>query len=282
MIRPATASVNPETAGTNAFQGIDTPDNALDIVQSEFDNAVKLLRNAGVNVTVINDTTEPPTPDAMFPNNWFSTSSGQLFLYPMLAKNRQAEAKTAPLTFLFEKYSTVCDLRHLPPLEGTGALVLDHINHHAFIARSLRANLVTITEWATKSGYSFTKFSTADKNGHPIYHTNVVMAIGTNWAIIATDSIVDSESRLEIYERLETREIIEITHDQMNAYAGNMLELRSTSGNKVITMSKSAYDSLQPFQREALQKHGELLPISIPTIEYVGGGSIRCMIAELF
>ena len=282
MIRPSIAASNPETLASNAFQSLHTPENALQLIHQEFDQAVLNLQSAGITVHVIADTETPPTPDAIFPNNWFSTEGETLTLYPMLAPSRADEAKPAPLNFLKKRYSKVIDIRELPPLEGTGALVLDHTNRHAFIARSPRASLQTLSHWAQTTGYGFTMFDTADTNGQAIYHTNVMMSIGTTWAVIATDSITNPESRLEIYEHLETREIIEISLTQMNAFAGNMIELTNAENQKHIILSQTAFDSLTNEQKETLRKHGELLPIAIPTIELIGGGSIRCMIAELF
>lgn len=281
MVRPSTAFSNPETLADNAFQSTATPKDALDRVQGEFDGLVGALESRGVSVTVIQDLPEPPTPDAMFPNNWFSTEPGRLTLYPMMAPSRAAEAKPPVLGYLRSRYQEVLDLRGLPPLEGTGSLVLDRVNRHAFAARSPRTSPVTLAQWALESNYSFTVFDTADAKGMPVYHTNVMMAVGTSWAILCTESVVGNESRLAILEHLESREVIEISPSQMARFAGNMIELQGARG-PVIAMSANAYGSLESGQISQLSEHGELLPVEIATIEQIGGGSVRCMIAELF
>ncbi|MBL8069248.1 MAG: amidinotransferase [Armatimonadetes bacterium] len=281
MIRPSTAFSNPETLADNSFQSPATPKDALDRVQGEFDGLVCALDSRGVAVTVIQDLPEPPTPDAMFPNNWFSTEPGRLTLYPMLAPSRAAEAKPAVLGHLRSRYPEVLDLRGLPPLEGTGSLVLDRVNRHAYAARSPRTSPVTLAQWALESGYSFTVFDTADAEGVPVYHTNVMMAVGTGWAILCTESVIGNESRLAILEQLEGREVIEITPSQMARFAGNMIELQGAHG-PVIAMSANAYGSLESGQIRQLSQHGEPLAVEIATIEQIGGGSVRCMVAELF
>lgn len=283
MIRPAIAQSNPQTQSSNSFQIDQDSVDLLSTIQAEFDNATQILRAAQVKVNIISDTPEPPTPDAMFPNNWFSTHpDSALVLYPMLAENRAAEAKPAPLEFLRHRYTNEIDLRNLPPLEGTGSLVLDRINNHAYVARSPRSTPETLARWAQTVGYGFTTFSAVDNAGQPIYHTNVMMAIGTSWATLVTASIPNSEDRLDLFEQLESREIIELTMPQLYAYAGNMIELKTTSGDTLIVLSETAHQSLTEDQIDRLSTHGKLLPIPIPTIEKIGGGSIRCMIAELF
>jgi hypothetical protein len=283
MIRPAIAQANPETSSSNAFQSNNSQTNALDLIQSEFDVSVEALTKAGVTVHTFQDTTNPLTPDAVFPNNWFSThEDSTLVLYPMLAENRAAEAKPAPLNFLKSRYSNLIDLRNLPPLEGTGSLVLDRINGHAFVARSPRSSNETLARWAQALEYGFTTFTAQDKSKKDIYHTNVLMTIGTTWATIATAALPNPDDRLEIFEQLESREIIELTMPQLYAFAGNMLEIKSESGDPIIVLSETAHKSLNQTQIQQLSRHGTLLPISIPTIEQLGGGSIRCMIAELF
>ncbi|MFM9873366.1 MAG: arginine deiminase-related protein [Fimbriimonadaceae bacterium] len=283
MIRPAIAMANPETSSSNAFQADQAGANALDLIHSEFDSAVETLSKAGVTVHTFQDTLNPQTPDAVFPNNWFSTHEGStLVLYPMLAENRAAEVKPAPLDFLRSRYANQIDIRNLPPLEGTGSLVLDRINHHAFVARSPRSSNETLARWAQALEYGFTMFSAKDKQGQDIYHTNVMMAIGCTWAAIVNECLTNPDDQLDIYEQLESREIIELTMTQLYAFAGNMLELKSDTDEPKIVLSQSAFQCLNRTQIQQLSKHGELLPIAIPTIEQLGGGSIRCMIAELF
>jgi hypothetical protein len=279
VIRPATAVSNPETQATNSFQSQQTPPNSLDGILSEFDQFVENLIAHGVTVHVVQDTAKPQTPDAHFPNNWFSTHENQTHvLYPMLAPSRQAEAKPIPLEVIQQNYPNQIDLRHLPPLEGTGSLVLDRVNRHAFAAISPRTSLTTLSHWAQTLDYGFTSFQTTND----IYHTNVMMAIGTSWAIVTPEVIPNPEDKLAIYENLDSHEIIEITPDQMRNYAGNMLELQNKTGDKLIIMSESARAALAPDQVRKLEGHGTLVPCPIPTIELIGGGSVRCMIAELF
>lgn len=279
LIRPATAASNPETQATNSFQTQQTPPNSLNAIQTEFDHLVEILTAHGVTVHVIQDTAEPQTPDAHFPNNWFSTHENQTHvLYQMLAPSRQAEAKPSPLELIQTNYPKQFDLRNLPPLEGTGSLVLDRINRHAFAAISPRTSLTTLSHWAQTLDYGFTSFQTTND----IYHTNVMMAIGTTWAIVTPEVIPNAEDKLAIYENLDSHEIIEITPDQMKNYTGNMLELQNKEGDKLIILSESARTALSPDQIRKLEGHGTLVPCPIPTIELIGGGSVRCMIAELF
>lgn len=283
MVRPATAAANPETAATNAFQAKPTPGTDLHQVQAEFDNAVETLLQAGVDVTVVQDTSEPSTPDAHFPNNWFSTHEpGLLVLYPMLAQNRAAEAKPAPLELLKSRYEDVLDLRAEPPLEGTGSLVLDRINRRAFAALSPRTSESTAAKWAESLGYDLTTFHAIDQRGEPIYHTNVMMAVGTDWCVWVPDTIADPQKQDDVREHFSDRQIIELGLGQMNQYAANMLELKSQSGQPVIALSTTALAALEPAQVLMLEHHAILVPLHIPTIELLGGGSARCMIAELF
>lgn len=279
MIRPTTAASNPETQPSNDFQSKITPPDALTSIQSEFDQVITLLSNQGVQIKLINDTPTPATPDAHFPNNWFSTHENQTHvLYPMLAPSRQAEFKPTPTEFLSNHYPNQIDLRKFPPLEGTGSLVLDRINRHAFAALSPRTSVTTLSHWAQTLDYSFTSFQTQNN----IYHTNVMMAIGSSWAVITPEVIPNPEDQLEIYANLDSRQIIEITPDQMSQFAGNMIELTSSSGEPLIIISTSAQRALKAHQIKQLEGHGTLVPCPIPIIEQIGGGSIRCMIAELF
>lgn len=281
MVRPALAGCNPETLADNAFQAQSAPEGALNTVLAEFDSAVATLRSEGVAVVVIQDSSDPMTPDAIFPNNWFSTESGRVTWYPMMAPSRKAEAKPAVMAELRRRYPDFWDLRDFPPLEGTGSLVLDRINRHAFAALSQRTSLRTLAHWAQTAAYGFTVFETADADGIPVYHTNVMMALGTTWAVVCLDAILDNEDRLAVLEQLEGRDVIKITLSQMASFAGNLIELQGHDG-PLIGLSMTAARALEPAQTDRLEQHGRLLPIEIPTIELLGGGSLRCMVAELF
>jgi hypothetical protein len=283
MIRPVTAASNPQTLASNAFQSPTTPPNALRLIQDEFDRAVELLQAASIQVTVIQDTETPSTPDAMFPNNWFSThAGGTMILYPMLAPSRADEVKPAPMDFLQSRYPNLIDLREFEPLEGTGSLVIDRINKHVFAAISPRTSLATLRIWAQATDHTFTAFPTADADGTPIYHTNVMMALGTDWVVTCSNCMTNDRLKEHYHQSLRYRTKLFITPRQMEQFAGNMIELRTALGLPIIVLSESALQSLDSAQLSKLESIAPILPIPIPTIEKIGGGSIRCMIAELF
>lgn len=283
MIRPAVAGSNPETLASNSFQSADMPENCLELVQTEFDAAVLALRSAGVTVEVVQDTPEPATPDAIFPNNWFSTHGGTLVLYPMQAKSRRDEIKPAPLTYLRARCPHVIDLsEEESALEGTGSLVLDRIERKAFACLSPRTDPDLLQKWGEKMAYQVFPFHAVDKSGTAIYHTNVMLSIGTDWCVLAAETISDPEETEKVKDALQHKQIIEITQNQIMKFAGNILELQSAAGERLIAMSTTAHTALTDDQKAALTAHAKLLPIPIPTIEQVGGGSLRCMIAELF
>lgn len=283
MIRPAVAGSNPETLASNAFQSEQIPENCLQLVQSEFVAAVAALRSAGVTVEVVQDTPEPATPDAIFPNNWFSTHGETLVLYPMQAKSRRDEIKPAPLAILKARCPHVIDLsQEQAALEGTGSLVLDRIERKAFACNSPRTDPDLLQRWGEKMAYKVIPFHAQDKGGTAIYHTNVMLSIGTDWCVLATEAITDPSEAASVKEALASMQIIEITIDQMMNFAGNILELQTAAGDKIIAMSSTAHAALTDTQKQALEAHATLLPIPIPTIEQIGGGSLRCMIAELF
>lgn len=283
MIRPVTAGSNPDTIGSNSFQSAVEPENCLKLVQEEFDGVVASLKAAGVRVRVIEDTLDPPTPDAIFPNNWFSTHGDTLVIYPMLAPSRRAELKPAPLSFLREAYANVIDLSNESrALEGTGSLVLDRTNRIAFACLSPRTSPDLLQSWCDELGFRPMPFHSTGPDGTPVYHTNVLLSIGTEWAVLAAEAIGELQERQSVLDALASRKIIEIDQDQMMRFCANILELETESGGKIIAMSETAYDGLSVAQREILGSFAGLLPLRIPTIEQVGGGSVRCMIAELF
>lgn len=257
----------------------------------EFDGLVTALSNAGVNVHVFDDTPEPVKPDAVFPNNWFSThADGVVVFYPMLAPNRRLERRPDIVAALharngFHVHDTI-DLTHreldAKYLEGTGSLVLDRSHRIAYACLSPRTDLDVLGEFGQRLDYEIAAFDAADANGAPIYHTNVLMSVGTKWAAVCTQAI-EQGRRAAIVALLEStgHDIIELTLEQMHSFAGNMLELRTRDGGLVIALSKTALDSLAQEQRTKLESHATIVSAPIPTIERLGGGSVRCMIAEV-
>lgn len=295
LVRPLHFGSNPETAASNAFQK-SVPLSPAEIqtqASVEFDAFVKALESAGTVPIVFEDTDAPAKPDAVFPNNWVSFhSDGTVFLYPMEAPSRRAERRLDIVEALAEKYGFhVREIIDLSPaeldglyLEGTGSMVLDRINRVAYAAISSRTHMSVLADFAQRAGYEIAAFEAASADGRAIYHTNVLMAIGTEFAVICADAITDDEKRSSIIARLKAsgREILRISTRQMRSFAGNLLELASGSGEAVIVLSRSAHGVLTPQQRDTLAKFGRILPVPVETIEESGGGSVRCMLAEIF
>jgi hypothetical protein len=291
MIRPVDFGFNEETAGSNAFQ---TRDKNQQFVQHraliEFNSLVEVLRLNGIDVTVIDDTPEPFTPDSIFPNNWVSFhADGNIFLYPMQAENRRLERREDIITRLEDRFAVnhIIDLsRHESEgkfLEGTGSMVLDRMNKIAYACVSPRTNRDVLDVFCAQTGYKTVCFDAFDAQNKAIYHTNVLMCIGTGFAVICLDSIANPHEKVEVSESLKAtgKEIIEISFEQMNRFAGNMLEVQNMDGGFFIAMSTTAFKSLTDKQRKALGNYGELIYSDINTIESNGGGSARCMIAEV-
>lgn len=289
MIRPNRFHPNPETAGDNRFQSLPdlTADEVAERAQAEFDAAVARLREAGVTVHVFQDEAKD-TPDSIFPNNWFSThSGGHVAIYPMYAENRRRERRMDVIEMLKRDYrvAEVTDYSGLEPdglsLEGTGAMVLDHIGRLAFVARSHRADPILLERFCTRFGYEPIVFDAVDDSGTPIYHTNVLMAIGTEVALVGLDMVPNQERRTTIRERLEEtrREVVALSHHQIAEFAGNAIELETPDG-LILALSARALAALDPSQTAALEKSVRLVPLDLPTIESAGG-SARCMIAGL-
>lgn len=291
MVEPVNFKFNTQTAETNAFmrQEADslTQTNALE----QFNNYVDLLRKHGIDVVVVKDTEDPVTPDSIFPNNWFSTHpDGKVVLYPMCAPNRRAERKQAALdsiNALCDGYETV-DLTGWEEngefLEGTGSMVLDRINRIAYACLSPRTSEKVLNVFCEKMGYTPVIFEAADAAGTPIYHTNVMMAIGTSIAILCEDSIVSPEDLAKVKESLTRsgRKIISISLKQMTDFAGNMLEVNDGKGKVFFVMSATALASLDQSQIDAISEYATIIAPDIHTIEINGGGSARCMLAEIF
>ena len=258
----------------------------------EFDGLVESLRAAGIQVQVINDTPEPHTPDSIFPNNWVSFhADGSVVLYPMMALNRRDERRMDVLEQLSAqglKISQVIDLSHHEQsgkfLEGTGSMVLDRVNHIAYACVSPRTDLDVLGEFAQRLDYELVSFNAADASGVPVYHTNVLMCVGSRFAAVCAEVIAEQERAAVLHAlRQSGHEVIELTAAQMHAFAGNMLELKTAGGELCVAMSQSAYDALTNDQRARLKYlGGSLIVAPIPTIEKEGGGSVRCMLAEIF
>lgn len=289
MIRPNRFYPNPETAGDNLFQS--RPDLSEDEIarhaHDEFDGAVTRLRDAGVTVHVFQDERHD-TPDSVFPNNWFSTHhGGHVALYPMFAENRRLERRMDVIEMLKRDYrvAEVTDYSGLEvdglSLEGTGAMVLDHIGRLAFVARSHRADPILLERFCTRFGYEPIVFDAADETGTPVYHTNVLMGIGTHVAMVGLDMVTSPERRRTIVERLEEagRQVIALSNRQIADFAGNAIEI-ATPGGLVLALSSRAHAALSADQISTLERSVRLLPLDLPTIESAGG-SARCMIAGL-
>ncbi|MES2375768.1 MAG: arginine deiminase-related protein [Bacteroidota bacterium] len=291
MIRPVSFSFNEQTAQSNAFQTRSSDQQQVQAkALAEFDGLVEVLRDNDVNVTVIDDTAQPHTPDSIFPNNWVSFhEDGEVFLYPMQATNRRLERREDIITTLEDNFKVkhVIDLSHFEHegkfLEGTGSMVLDRENKIVYACLSPRTNENVLAAFCEQTGHTLVSFHAIDEKGQAIYHTNVMMALGSNFVVICLDSIANSVEKELVTSYLQDtgKQIIDITFDQMNHFAGNMLEVKNTKGDTLIVMSQSAYLSLNYEQKAVLSTFGKLVYADINTIETNGGGSARCMIAEV-
>ena len=296
MVRPIRFAFNEETASNNAFQQKSDTEEAARATALravvEFDGFVSLLRENGVTVEVLQDTPEPFTPDSIFPNNCFSThldAKGRtLVLYPMFAPNRRDEREKLRPLLVEMPFDKVVDLTlwendaHF--LEGTGSLILDRQRHMAYACRSPRTHEEVVADWAQQLGYDYFLFDSTDDNGTPVYHTNVVMHVGIDVAVVCLDSIRDDHQRAELVRRLADsgKEVVPITQAQVRQFAGNMLEVSNIHGEQLLVMSDTARQSLTPSQFDTLSRHTRIVAPPIHAIETVGGGSARCMIAEIF
>jgi hypothetical protein len=294
MVRPARFGFNPQTAASNAFQqspdaagGAQQQDDAL----REFGQVADALQRAGVEVLVAADTDQPPKPDAIFPNNWVSFHrDGTVALYPMMAVNRRWERREDILEQVAREgsfhVSRTVDLTHREAegkfLEGTGSVVLDRPHRVAYACPSPRTDLDVLGEFAQILDYDLVTFEASDADGKAVYHTNVVMAIGTGVAVVCGAAIGNAVHRAAVVSKLRAtgHDIVDISLAQMLAFAGNVLEL-APPGGPVIALSTTAWQSLDAGQRRVLESHAEPLPVEIPTIERLGGGGVRCMLAEI-
>lgn len=293
MVRPAAFASNPETRATNAFQVATAAHRDLsESARAEFDSLVETLRRSGVIAHVLDDELRPPKPDAVFPNNWFSThADGTVVLYPMHAPSRRLERRPDLLEQLRRvgfRISRTLDLSGEESaaryLEGTGSLVLDRAHRVAYACRSPRTSTELLARWARELGYSSAEFTAVDAAGRACYHTNVMMCIGTGWAAVCFAAIRDRQEREAVRSRLiaDGHELVELQLDQVARFAGNLLELSIAGGRRIIALSESAHDALTVVQRAVLERHATLVVSPIPTIEAAGGGSVRCMISEIF
>lgn len=294
MIRPVRFESNPLTAPSNRFQGR-TEASAGEQQRAaliEFDVLADLLRENGIDVVVAEDTAEPHTPDAIFPNNWVSFhADGRVVLYPMEAENRRTERRLDIVEKLDAEHGftvrEVVDLSHHEQqghyLEGTGSMVLDRVNRVAYACLSSRTQLDVLGDFAQRMEYDVVAFDAVDRDGVPIYHTNVVMNVGEELAVICDEAIARREQREAVLQRLQEtgHEVISLNHDQLEAFAGNMLELRSSDGERLMAMSQQALASLSREQRSRLEKNGKVIAAPIDNIEASAGGSVRCMLAEV-
>ncbi len=300
MVRPVRFAFNEETAGNNAFQQKTENEAAAERIRKqavqEFDDYRQLLESEGITVTVLTDTPEPFTPDSIFPNNCFSTHletvDGKplrtLVLYPMYAENRRKERTKLMKVLGTLPFDRVIDLTAAEAdgkfLEGTGALVLDREHHTAYACLSPRADAELLKEWGKLLGYKIFAFHAADEAGMAVYHTNVVMHVGTRFAVVCLESVQDAEERAALVAQLQAdgKEIVEISMAQMHQFAGNMLEVRGADGGKRLIMSATAKGALTGAQIALLERDVKILAPSLTAIETAGGGSARCMIAELY
>jgi hypothetical protein len=291
MVRPCQFYPNPETAADNVFQArVDCAADALsELARQEFDTAVQTLHAAGVNLHVFEDTAEPEKPDAVFPNNWISTHhDGRIALFPMYSARRRRERRWDIVEEL-RKHYRVTDVIDYSPfedegccLEGTGSLVLDHQNKIAYVSLSNRSNPKVIQRFADDFNYEPVTFTSIGSNGQPIYHTNVMMCIGTAFAMVGLELIPNKVERQHVCGCLEKtgKEIVELSADQIANFAGNAIELHNKSGEKLLVLSTRAHRALTEDQRQRLSCYARLVPLELPTIE-LGGGSARCMIATI-
>jgi len=294
MIRPVRFESNPMTEESNRFQGKTeaSAEEQQAAALGEFDSLVDALRDKGINVIVVDDTVEPHTPDSVFPNNWVSFhDDGRVVLYPMEAENRRTERRTDIIAQLNDELGyTVSEVVDLSPhelqghfLEGTGSMVLDRVNHIAYACLSSRTQLDPLGDFAQRMEYEVVAFDAVDREGVPIYHTNVLMNIGEALAVICDAAITRDDQREAVLQRMREsgRDVILLSYDQLDAFAGNMLELRGEDGKRVVAMSQQAFDSLNEEQRTALEKNGDIVSVPIDNIEASAGGSVRCMLAEV-
>ncbi len=294
MVQPVGFTANPETAASNAFQQkVPATDALASSAAAQFNGLAQALREAGVTVIVVEGRAEPRLPDQVFPNNWLTLhADGTAVLYPMQAPSRRAERRTDVFDHLQReagfKLRRLIDLSAYEAtgryLEGTGSLVLDRVNRVAYACRAPRTDAQVAADWALRLGYRLVMFDAVDGDGVPIYHTNVMMSVGSGFALVCAEAITATDARSEVLAELEAggREVITASLAQIGCFVGNMLELSAADGTAVIAMSATAEAALTQSQRTRLMAHGRIVSAPIPDIEMAGGGSVRCMLAEVF
>jgi len=294
MVRPANFGFNKETAKNNAFQNASAAAKLKNVnakARTEFDRFVKKLRAEGIHVDIWEDKAKPIKPDAIFPNNWISFHQDHsIGLYPMYAPSRRKERDPKIISWIKNQFSIdkVFDFTSYEKegifLEGTGSLILDRVNKIAYACLSPRTHDALMDRFCARFGYQKMVFQSVDQHGTDIYHTNVMMAMGNSFVVICKESIPNEKEwdSLEMQFKKNKKDIVNISWKQLNQFAGNMLLLQDGEGANVIVMSTRAYKSLSPAQKKQLKKHGKILHSDIKTIEDLGGGSVRCMMAEVF
>ncbi|NBA98282.1 citrulline utilization hydrolase CtlX [Pseudomonas sp. R5(2019)] len=291
MIRPARFAFNPDTAVNNRFQqAVLCPEQAQQKALEEFDDYVQTLRQHGVEVLVVQDTPAPHTPDSIFPNNWWSShADGSLVLYPMEGHNRRLERDKGVLQTLEQRFAInkTIDLSHLEQqnlfLEGTGSMVLDREHQISYACHSGRTHSEALRQFAERLGYRVCVFHAVDRHQAPIYHSNVMMSVGRDLSVVCLQALPDGQERLTLERSLRDtgKDILSLDYDQLEAFAGNMLEVHDKDGNPLLVMSRSAWKSLLPTQRQHVERYTRPVVVSIDHIERIGGGSARCMLAEV-
>ena len=291
MVRPARFTYNEQTAKNNFFQEKLPVADLNEKVQKEFDDFVSELRANHIHVIVVQDIDYPHTPDSIFPNNWFSTHpTGELVLYPMFAENRRAERKPDVLGAIRRHYPTdkILDLtfgeKENKFLEGTGSIIFDHTNKTAYACRSERTNEHLFQDFCKQMNFNPVLFTSLDENNNPIYHTNVMLSIGERIAVVCAESIRDEGERKQVINSLQKagKDIIEISFDQMKLFCANIIEVYNLANENCLIMSDAAKNAFTPQQMEVIKKYCKIVSSPLSTIERVGGGSARCMIAEIF
>lgn len=290
MIRPVRFAYNPQTAVNNAFQKESEHGNVQDIALAQFDNFVQILRANGVDVLVREDSAEPHTPDAIFPNNWISFHGDTIFLYPMYAENRRLERDQHLVQKFQEDFgiTVVHDLSYYESeslfLEGTGSMVLDRENKIAYACISPRTNEQVLETFCRLSGYKAVLFYAYDDKHQLIYHTNVMMCVADKYVVVCLDALSGDAEKAMLVETIQAsgKVLLEIDFGQMNSFAGNMLQVANREGERLLVMSTSAYNALNPEQITFLEAYNRIVHADLSVIEQNGGGSARCMMAEVF
>jgi hypothetical protein len=293
LVRPAAFGYNSETEESNTFQHATKVSKKLihEKAATEFDSFANMLRQKAVNVLIVNDTVSPPKPDAIFPNNWISChADGTIIIYPMCAFNRRPERRKEIIDKIKQQFlvKKIIDLSAYETdsrfLEGTGSIIFDRASRVAYACLSPRTNRQLFEELASLLNYTAVCFYAHDGAGKEIYHTNVMMCITEKFSTICLSSISSKQERQFVAALLAAtgHEIIDISIEQMNQFAGNMLALKNNAGSNLLALSQTAFESLTAYQKTTMEQYCELVPLPIPTIETIGGGSARCMIAEIF